>query len=103
MDVDPIGWGVHLADLVTFRITSRLMSPLLAMTDRPPVHANGFDPVAAYIWMANTLTGGMAEKHFGISKAVLEKRMLLQRFKEHHVSERRNAATTERLKTGHCR
>ena len=84
VDVDPIGWGMRLADLVTLRMASWLMSPVLTMTDRLPLRANGVDPIAAYIWMANTMTGGMAEKHFGISKTVLEKRMLLQRFKQHH-------------------
>jgi hypothetical protein len=84
IDVDPIGWGVQLADLMTFRMASRVMSPMLAVTDRLPLRTHGLDPIAAYIWIANTLTGGMAEKHFGISKAELEKRMLLQHYRHHH-------------------
>lgn len=81
VDVDPIGWSVQLADLVTFRMASRLMSPLLAMADRLPLHARDFDPVAAYIWMANAVTAGMAENYLGISKFALEKRMLFQQLK----------------------
>ena len=83
VDVDPIGWSVQLADLVTFRMASRLMGPVLAMADRLPLHARDFDPVAAYIWMANTMTAGMAENYLGISKAALEKRMLFQHLRSH--------------------
>jgi hypothetical protein len=83
VDVDPIGWSMQLADLVTFRMASRLMSPVLAMADRFPLHARDFDPVAAYIRMANTLTAGLAENHLGISKAAVEKRMLFQHLRAH--------------------
>ncbi len=82
VDVDPIGWGLQVADLVTFRMASRVVSPLLAMTDRLPLKASRVDPIAAYMWMANAITGGLAEKHLGLSKAVLEKRMLLAHFKQ---------------------
>ena len=89
VDVDPIGWGVQVADLVTFRMASRVMSPMLAMTDRLSLKANHVDPVAAYLWMANAFTGGLAEKHFGLSKAMLEKRMLLAHFKQQEETRRR--------------
>jgi hypothetical protein len=83
VDVDPIGWGLQVADRVTFRMASRIVSPVLAMTERLPLKASRVDPVAAYLWMANAMTGGLAEKHLGLSKAVLEKRMLLAHFKQH--------------------
>jgi hypothetical protein len=50
----------------------------------PLTRVSGVDPISAYIWMANTLTGGLAEKRFGISKSVLEKRMLMQHFMQHY-------------------
>jgi hypothetical protein len=83
VDVDPIGWSMQLADLVTFRMASRLMSPVLAMADRIPLHARDFDPVAAYIRLANVLTAELAENHLGISKAAVEKRMLFQHLRAH--------------------
>ena len=52
------------------------------MTDRLPLRARGVDPVSAYIRVANAVSGGMAEKYLGISKAALEKRMLLEHFKQ---------------------
>jgi hypothetical protein len=83
VDVDPIGWSVQLADLVTFRMASRLMSPVLAMADRLPLHARDFDPVAAYLWTANTLTAGLAENYLGLSKVAVEKRVLFQHLRAH--------------------
>ena len=84
LDVAPLEWGFQLADLMTFRMASRFMSPVKAVAERLPVRLNGVDPISAYIWMANTLTGGLAEKQFGISKSVREKRMLVQHFMQHY-------------------
>jgi hypothetical protein len=82
VDVEPIGWGLQIADLVTFRMASRVASSMLAMSERLPLNAGRVDPIAAYLWMANAITGGLAEKHLGLSKAVLEKRMLLAQFRQ---------------------
>jgi hypothetical protein len=85
MDVAPLDWGFQLADLMTFNMASRFMSPVKALTDRLPLtRLSGVDPISGYIWMANALTGGLAEKRFGISKSVLEKRMLVQHFMQHY-------------------
>jgi hypothetical protein len=89
VDVAPLDWSFQLADLMTFNMASRLMGPVMApmkaMADRLPLtRVNGVDPISAYIWMANALTGGLAEKRFGISKSVLEKRMLVQHFMQHY-------------------
>jgi hypothetical protein len=85
IDIDPIGWGFQMADLMTFNMASRFMNPLKAAADRLPLRVNGLDPIAAYIWMANTMTGGMAGRQLGISKEVLEKRMLVQHFMQHYA------------------
>jgi hypothetical protein len=74
-----------MADMMTFNMASRFMNPLKAAADRLPLRVNGIDPIAAYIWMANTVTGGMAGKQLGISKEVLEKRMLVQHFMQHYA------------------
>jgi hypothetical protein len=85
IDIDPIGWSLQMADLMTFNLASRVMNPLKAAADRLPLRVSGIDPIAAYIWMANTVTGGMAGKQLGISKEVLEKRMLVQHFMQHYA------------------
>jgi hypothetical protein len=84
VDVAPLEWGFQLADMMTFNIASRLMSPMKTVAQRLPLRVNGVDPISAYIWVANTMTGGLAEKRFGISKSVLEKRMLVQHFMQHY-------------------
>jgi hypothetical protein len=74
-----------MADMMTFNMASRVMDPLKALTGRLPLRVSGVDPIAAYIWMANTMTGGLAGKQLGISKEVLEKRMLVQHFMQHYA------------------
>ena len=84
VDLAPVDWGLQLADMMTFGTASRMMSPVKALADRLPLRVNGVDPISAYIWMANTMTGGMAARRFGISKSALEKKMLLQHFMQHY-------------------
>ncbi len=85
VDVAPLDWGFQLADLMTFNMASRFMGPMKTIAERLPLtRVSGVDPISAYIWMANTLTGGLAGKRFGISKSVLEKRMLMQHFMQHY-------------------
>jgi hypothetical protein len=84
IDVAPLDWGFQLADILSFNMASRVMAPMKAIAQRLPLRVTGVDPFAAYIWMANTITGGMAAQRFGISKEVLEKRMLVQHFMQHY-------------------
>lgn len=84
IDVAPLDWSFQIADMMTFNMASRVMAPMKAIAQRLPLRITGVDPIAAYIWMANTLTGGMAGQRFGISKEVLEKRMLVQHFMQHY-------------------
>ena len=84
VDLDPIGWGFQLADRLSFGTASRMMSPVKALANRLPLRVSGVDPLSTYIWLANALTGGIAGRRFGHSKAVLEKRMLVQHFMQHY-------------------
>lgn len=83
IDLDPVAWGFQLADLLTFQMASQMMAPIRTLAERLPLRAQAVDPVSASIWLANAMTGGLAAKRFGISKEVVEKRMLLQQFKQH--------------------
>jgi hypothetical protein len=65
-------------------MASRLMAPMKTFAERLPLRITGVDPITAYIWMANTMTGGIAGRQYGISKEVLEKRMLVQHFMQHY-------------------
>jgi hypothetical protein len=84
VDIDPIGWGFKLADMMTFGTASRVMSPIKEIAETLPLRVSGLDPISTYIWMANTMTNGMAGRRLGHSKTVLEKRMLVQHFMQHY-------------------
>ncbi len=84
VDIDPIDWSFRFADMLTFGIASRVMAPVKTVTDTLPLRVSGLDPISTYIWMANTVTGGMAATRLGYSKSVLEKRMLVQHFLQNY-------------------
>ena len=84
VDIDPIDWSFRLADMLTFGVASRVMAPVKTVTDTLPLRVSGANPVSTYIWMANTVTGGMAATRLGHSKTVLEKRMLVQHFLQNY-------------------
>jgi len=84
VDVDPVGWGFKMADMMTMNMASRVFAPVKAMADRLPLRVTGLDPVSAYITAANVATAGLAGKQLGISKEQLEKRMLVQHFMQHY-------------------
>jgi hypothetical protein len=84
IDVDPVGWGFRMADLMTMNMTSRVFAPVKALSERLPLRITGIDPVSAYITVANVATAGMAGSQLGISKEQLEKRMLVQHFMQHY-------------------
>jgi len=83
VDVDPIGWGFKVADLMTFNLASKVMAPFKAIAEHLPLRVPGVDPLSLYISTANLLTGGLAERRLGISKAQLEKHMLIRHFIQH--------------------
>lgn len=84
MDIAPVDWGMRLADLMTFNLASKVMKPVLSAAGRLPLKISGLDPVSSYIWLLNTMTGGIAARDFGISKLSLERRMLVQHFVQHY-------------------
>jgi hypothetical protein len=84
VDIDPIDWSFRFADMLTFGIASRVMAPVKTVADTLPLRVSGLDPISTYIWMANTVTGGMAATRLGYSKSVLEKRMLVQHFLQNY-------------------
>jgi hypothetical protein len=84
VDIDPVDWSFQLADRLTFDMASRMMRPVKAVADRLPLRMNGVDPLSTFIWFINQVTGGMAERQFGIAKTTLEKQMLLQHFRQHY-------------------
>ena len=68
---------------MTFNLASKAMAPFKAIADQLPLRVPGVDPLSLYISTANFLTGGLAERRLGISKAQLEKHMLIRHFIQH--------------------
>jgi hypothetical protein len=60
------------------------MKPVMTAAERLPLRITGLDPISSYIWLLNTMTGGIAARDFGISKLSLERRMLVQHFVQHY-------------------
>ena len=84
VDIDPVGWGFQLADLMTFNMASRVMAPVKQVAERLPLRVTGVDPIGVYISVANFLSAGRAASELGHSMTVLEKRMLMQHFMQHY-------------------
>ncbi|MEQ1727237.1 MAG: hypothetical protein ABL982_02560, partial [Vicinamibacterales bacterium] len=84
VDLAPVNWGLAMADKLSFGTASRLFAPVKSMAERLPLRMNDVDPLISFISAANSLTGGLAGRRYGISKVTLEKRMLVQHFMQHH-------------------
>jgi len=81
--IDPINWSLGLADVFSFGMASRLLSPAKGLFDQLPLRLN-VDPVSAYVSGANLISGGTAAQTLCISIEQLEKFFLLQHFKQHY-------------------
>jgi hypothetical protein len=84
VSLDPIDWGFRLADLFSLGMASRLLAPVKSAYSETPFRQGSFDPVYAYISLANTLTGDQAAKQWGISRERLEKEFLTRHFMQHY-------------------
>ncbi|MES1241634.1 MAG: hypothetical protein ABUT39_08440 [Acidobacteriota bacterium] len=83
LSLNPLSWGVDLADLMSMGMASRLFAPL-RQAMRPSGQPDGFDPIFTFIALANLLSGGRAAQDLCISRDRLEMDMLLQHFQQHY-------------------
>jgi hypothetical protein len=85
LDVNPVTLGFALADVFTLGLTSRLFGPVRDVLERLSPSIPNFDPVTAYINVANLLTGGLASDQLCATLGTLERDpMLLTHFMEHY-------------------
>jgi hypothetical protein len=84
LSLNPINWGITLADLMSFGLTSRLFASTQGGLD--PLRSSGsdVDPVYAFIWLANVLTGGQAAQQLCLSRDELDKQLLVKHFMQHY-------------------
>jgi hypothetical protein len=81
--INPLDWGLRLADLFSFGLASPVLAPARRIVDQfSPTFA--VDPVTAYITAANALTGNYAADALCISMEELEKLFLVQHFQQHY-------------------
>jgi hypothetical protein len=82
--VDPIDWSFRIADFVFGGWPSRLFAPAKALLAAFPPRLGEFDPVNAYILLANAMTLGAAGRWLCITREELDKRFLVQHFMQHY-------------------
>jgi hypothetical protein len=80
---DPVEMAFRAAKTLTLGATNRIAAAIDSVL---PSFAGsrGFDPVQAYIALANGLTGGAAGQRFGFSLAQLERSFLVQHYIDHY-------------------
>lgn len=83
LTVDPVNWGLSLANTLSFGLASPFITPAKDLLGRLPLRFD-VDPVSAYVSGANLVSGGAAARTLCISIQQLEKFFLLQHFKQHY-------------------
>ncbi|HVT19294.1 MAG TPA: hypothetical protein VHQ90_24335 [Thermoanaerobaculia bacterium] len=84
VSLDPLGWGMRLADLMSFGMTSRLLAPVQGSFKLLPRSA-GIDPIFAFIDLANLLTCGRAKEELCLSREQIEFTFLVLHFMQHYT------------------
>ncbi len=82
--LDPVGLGFGAADLFSFGLVSTFFGPLRSALERVSPRIGPFDPINAYVTLANQLTGGLAAEALCISREQLERDFLVQHFMQHY-------------------
>ena len=82
--IDPVNWSFSLADLFSFGLASRLLSPVKNMLDKIPTNVTTVDPVFPTISLVNALTSNQAAETLCISRETLEVEFLVKHFMQHY-------------------
>jgi hypothetical protein len=82
--IDPVGWGLRLADLTSLGLASAFLAPVRALTERLPLRLGAVDPVRGFIDLANVVSGGAAARDYCISMEQLDRQFLVQHFMQHY-------------------
>lgn len=84
LDLNPVTLAFGLADLMSFGFASRLFLPVGGMLERLSPRIGGFDPVTAYMSLADALSAGISAEQLCMSMETIEKGMLLDNFMQHY-------------------
>jgi hypothetical protein len=94
--VDPLRWGLQIADLFSFGLASWILAPARAVLEPLPLRFT-VDPVLGYVNLANALTANYAARNLCISLEQLEKNFLVQHFRQHYETVLGSLATWRRF------
>jgi hypothetical protein len=83
LQVNPLDWGLRLANAASFGIAGQFLRPARDLADRLPFKFS-FDPVNSYVSLANGLTGDYASRALCVSIETLEKLFLVKHFEQHY-------------------
>ncbi|MCA1636427.1 MAG: hypothetical protein LC802_22735, partial [Acidobacteria bacterium] len=78
VDIDPVGWGFRLADIFSFGMLTRFLSPARDLVGRFAPKVTGFDPLAAYLSFARVVSGGLTTERLCMTRETLDKEILVQ-------------------------
>jgi hypothetical protein len=84
LSLNPVSWSITLADLLTFGLSSSLLTPLQSVLECLPFGGRNVDPVYAFIWLANALSAGQAAQQLCLSTEELDKQFLVKHFMQHY-------------------
>ena len=82
--LNPVTWGLNLADVMSCGLSSQLLAPAQRMLQQASGMSQGFDPVLGSLDLLNTFTGGLAARTLCMSRQDLEKDMLVQHFMQNY-------------------
>ncbi len=83
--LDPVGWGLQLANTLSLGLASELFGPTFQILAGLRSSLITFDPIQAYIAFMDVLTGGSSITDMCISLSQLERYFLLQHFDQHYA------------------
>lgn len=81
--LDPVGWGLRLADTLSLGTASAFLGPMRRLTGMLP-QLGAVDPVYAYVDLARLASGGLSEEALCISREQLDRDFLVQHFMQHY-------------------
>jgi hypothetical protein len=84
LSLDPVNWSFTLADLMTLGLSSRFFAPLQGVLGQLPLRGGNVDPVYAFIWLVNALSGGQAAQQLCLSMDELDRQFLVKHFMQHY-------------------
>ncbi len=93
VSIDPLGWGLGVVNTMSLGLAVPFTAPMKSLLDALPFSRLQFDPVYAYVDLADLLTGGVAAEQLCISRDQLDREFLVKHFMQHYSTMAGSLAT----------